>query len=300
MKKMIPIILIALIFIVGLGVLSYPLVSSVVNNLNDRSKAYQTQAEVETMPQKEIDSYIDGAEKYNASLTGTIVLTDPFDKAAYEQIGAHYEETLDLGGGLMGYVDIPKINVYLPIYHGTSEEILSIGAGHLNNTSMPIGGIGSHCVITAHSAYPSRTFFDYLTDLEDGDAFYLHVLNMTLKYRVNQIKVVLPSDVSDLYINENKDYCTLVTCTPYSVNTHRLLVRGERVENDLVEEEDAFDTTIQSVKADDGAIFFLGYKLSYLTTALIIGGFLLVVTIIVVVVIRRLRKTKKAHKGEDS
>ena len=251
MKKMIPIILIALIFIVGLGVLSYPLVSSVVNNLNDRSKAYQTQAEIETMPQKEIDSYIAGAEKYNASLTGTIVLTDPFDKAAYEQIGAHYEETLDLGGGLMGYVDIPKINVYLPIYHGR-------------------------------------------------DAFYLHVLNMTLKYRVNQIKVVLPSDVSDLYINENKDYCTLVTCTPYSVNTHRLLVRGERVENDLVEEEDAFDTTIQSVKADDGAIFFLGYKLSYLTTALIIGGFLLVVTIIVVVVIRRLRKTKKAHKGEDS
>ena len=293
MKKAIPIIIIALIFIVGLGVVSYPLISSVVNNLNDRSKAFQTQAEVETMPQKEIDAYIAGAEKYNASLTGTIVLTDPFDKEAYEQIGAHYEETLDLGGGLMGYVDIPKINVYLPIYHGTSEEILSIGAGHLNNTSMPIGGVGTHCVITAHSAYPSKTFFDYLTDMEEGDAFYLHVLDRTLKYQVDQIKVVLPNQVSDLYINESKDYCTLLTCTPYSVNTHRLLVRGERVENDLVEKEEEFDGTIQSVKADDGAVFFLGYKLSYLTTALIIGGFVLVVALIVVIAVRLTRKRKE-------
>lgn len=300
MKKVIPITLIALIFLVGLGVLSYPLVSSVVNNLNDRSQAYQTQAEIETMPQKEIDAYIAGAEKYNASLTGTIVLTDPFDKAAYEQIGAHYEETLDLGGGLMGYVDIPKINVYLPIYHGTSEEILSIGAGHLNNTSMPIGGIGTHCVITGHSAYPSKTFFDYLTDMKEGDAFYLHVLDKTLKYRVNQIKVVLPDQVSDLFISEDKDYCTLVTCTPYSVNTHRLLVRGERVENDKFDEEEAFDGTIKSIKADDGAIFFLGYKLSYLETALIIGSFVLVVTIIVIMAIRHSRKKKKTHKGEDS
>ena len=293
MKKAIPIIIIVLIFVVGLGVLSYPLISSVVNNLNDRSKAYQTKAEVETMPQKEIDAYIAGAEKYNASLTGTIVLTDPFDKEAYEQIGAHYEETLDLGGGLMGYVDIPKINVYLPIYHGTSEEILSIGAGHLNNTSMPIGGVGTHCVITAHSAYPSKTFFDYLTDMEEGDAFYLHVLDRTLKYQVDQIKVVLPNQVSDLYINESKDYCTLLTCTPYSVNTHRLLVRGERVENDLVEKEEEFDGTIQSVKADDGAVFFLGYKLSYLTTALIIGGFVLVVALIVVIAVRLTRKRKE-------
>lgn len=293
MKKAIPIIIIALIFIVGLGVLSYPLLSSVVNNLNDRSKAYQTQSELETMPQKEIDAYIAGAEKYNASLTGTIVLTDPFDKAAYEQIGAHYEETLDIGGGLMGYVDIPKINVYLPIYHGTSEEILSIGAGHLANTSMPIGGIGTHCVITGHSAYPSKTFFDYLTDLEEGDAFYLHVLDKTLKYRVNQIKVVLPDQVSDLFITEDKDYCTLVTCTPYSVNTHRLLVRGERVENDMVEKEEEFDGTIQSVKADDGAIFFLGYKLSYLTAALIIGGFVLTVVIVVVLIVWLTRKKKE-------
>lgn len=293
MKKAIPIIIIALIFIVGLGVLSYPLLSSVVNNLNDRSKAYQTQSELETMPQKEIDAYIAGAEKYNASLTGTIVLTDPFDKAAYEQIGAHYEETLDIGGGLMGYVDIPKINVYLPIYHGTSEEILSIGAGHLANTSMPIGGIGTHCVITGHSAYPSKTFFDYLTDLEEGDAFYLHVLDKTLKYRVNQIKVVLPDQVSDLFITEDKDYCTLVTCTPYSVNTHRLLVRGERVENDMVEKEKEFDGTIQSVKADDGAIFFLGYKLSYLTAALIIGGFVLTVVIVVVLIVWLTRKKKE-------
>ena len=293
MKKAIPIIIIALIFIVGLGVLSYPLLSSVVNNLNDRSKAYQTQSELETMPQKEIDAYIAGAEKYNASLTGTIVLTDPFDKAAYEQIGAHYEETLDIGGGLMGYVDIPKINVYLPIYHGTSEEILSIGAGHLANTSMPIGGIGTHCVITGHSAYPSKTFFDYLTDLEEGDAFYLHVLDKTLKYRVNQIKVVLPDQVSDLFITEDKDYCTLVTCTPYSVNTHRLLVRGERVENDMVEKEKEFDGTIESVKADDGAIFFLGYKLSYLTAALIIGGFVLTVVLVVVLIVWLTRKKKE-------
>ena len=124
---------------------------------------------------------------------------------------------------------MPKINVYLPIYHGTSEEILSKGAGHLQNTSLPVGGASTHSVISAHSGYPGETFFDYLTDMKVGDEFYVHILDRTLKYEVDQIEVVLPSEINSLRIVDGEDLVTLLTCTPYGVNTHRLLVRGKHL-----------------------------------------------------------------------
>ena len=233
MKRTLPIILIILIFLVGLGVLSYPLVSSMINNYFDRSAAHDKMVAAEGMPKEKIQQFFEEAEDYNRSLTDTVVLTDPFDMESYEKIGAHYDETFDIDGkGFIGYIEIPKINVFLPIYHGTDDEVLQKGAGHLHNTSLPIGGKNTHSVISAHSALPSKTLFDYLPDLEEGDEFKIYVLDRTLTYRVDQIKTVLPSEIDDLYVVSGKDLVTLMTCTPYTVNTHRLLVRGERVEDD--------------------------------------------------------------------
>ncbi|MBR1482430.1 MAG: class C sortase [Ruminococcus sp.] len=300
MKKKLPIIVIAIIFLAGLGVLLYPLVSSIVNNFNDRSQARQMEAEIEKMDAGKIARYFEEAEDYNASLTDTVVLTDPFDISAYEKIGAHYDEVFDLdGNGFIGYIDIPSIDVYLPIYHGTSDEVLKKGAGHLSNTSLPIGGESTHSVISAHSAFPSKTLFDYLIDMKEGDMFYIHVLDRVLAYRVDQIKTVLPENVTDLYVTKGKDYVTLLTCTPYTVNTHRLLVRGERVAGDDSAEksEKQLDTAVRTVQNDRNALFILGYKVSY--TAVMIGTavFVVLVGTVVFLLIRRGRKHKKDGEG---
>ena len=272
MKKRLLIILIIVIFTAGLGILLYPLLSSIVNNINDRSEARQKQMEVEKMDSDRINDLFADAESYNSSLTDTVVLTDPFD-------------------------------IDSPIYHGTSDEVLKKGAGHLNNTSLPIGGFGTHSVISAHSAYPSKTLFDYLLDMKEGDLFYIHVLDRVLEYRVDQIKTVLPNDVNDLYVVKGKDYVTLMTCTPYTVNTHRLLVRGERVPDDpdIVVEDDGSKSVNKTVKAVNNgrdSMYVLGYKLSYVTIIIGIGVFLLVVAAAVVLAVRRGRSRK--NKGGES
>ena len=304
MKKRLPFILIILIFVVGLGILLYPLVSSVINNINDRSEARQKQMDVEKMDSELIRNLFADAESYNSSLTDTVVLTDPFDIESYEKIGAHYEETFDIdGNGFIGYIDIPSIDVYLPIFHGTSEEVLKKGAGHLNNTSLPIGGEGTHSVISAHSAYPSKTLFDYLLDMDEGDLLYIHVLDRVLEYKVDQIKTVLPNDVNDLYVTKGKDYVTLMTCTPYTVNTHRLLVRGERVPDDpdIVVDDDGNKTVskdVRTVKSGRDSMYVLGYKLSYVTVIIGIAVFLAVIALVVIIAVRRVRR--RAKKGGES
>lgn len=293
MKRVLPLIIVIVIFLAGVGMLSYPLISSVVNNIATRQQADFYVEMTKEADTSEIDAMFETAQDYNDSLH-KIILTDPFDAESYGKIGEGYTESLDVdGNGLIGYVDIPKINVYLPIYHGTSLDILSKGAGHLEQTSLPIGGEGTHCVISAHSAFPGETFFDYLTDMEIGDEFYIHVLDRTLKYVVDDINVVLPDDVSNLYIDEEKDYVTLLTCTPYSVNTHRLLVRGVRAE---YEEEKQPGRKALSVENGAGSVYLLGYKLSYLTIGLSIGGFLLAVALIVFLFIRFGRKNKEAPR----
>lgn len=292
MKNKLPIIAIILIFVAGIGVLSYPLISAVINNIQARGKATAYMDKVESMPDPEIEEFFAQAQTYNESLLNNVILTDPFDAEAYEKIGANYEETLDTDGkGLIAYIDIPKINVYLPIYHGTSIEVLEKGAGHLENTSMPIGGKSTHSVISAHSAFPTQSFFDYLTELDEGDVFYIHVLNDTLKYEVDQIKVILPTDTSDLNIIEEEDHVTLLTCTPYSINTHRLLVRGVRVPND----ETPVDATPKVVKVGEGAIFFMGYEIPYWEATIILGVFIAVVVITVILIVRKNSKKKSKH-----
>lgn len=300
MKRKLAIFGIILIFIAGIGTMSYPLVSSVINNIDSRNHVEEYTKTTKQMSSEETLEMFKQAEEYNHSLTNNVIITDPFDEKAYKKIGANYENALNVdGNGLIGYIDIPKINVYLPIYHGTAEDILAKGAGHLQNTSLPIGGESTHSVISAHTAYPGETFFDYLTDMEEGDEFYVHVLDRVLKYEVDSIKVVLPEETDDLRVVKGKDYVTLLTCTPYSVNTHRLLVRGKRVDYD----DSKYITTGASAASfgNDG-IFFLGYKVPYWAAALIIVGFVALVVIIVIIRLKRSKKKKRytdKNKGED-
>ena len=284
MKRYLPIIAIVLIFLIGLGVLCYPLVSSVINNIGIRNEAKIAHQTAENMEPEEITDLFEEADNYNKSLLNTVILTDPFDEEAYAAVTQHYEETFNTGGnGLIGFIDIPKINVYLPIYHGTSTEVLERGAGHLENTALPIGGKDTHSVISAHSAFPTETFFDYLTDMKEGDRFYIHVLNRTLTYQVDQIKVVLPDDTHDLYVEEGRDLVTLLTCTPYTINTHRLLVRGERV-------EDTDPGEVSSVSTGSDHFFILGYKITYVAAVCVIAMFLLLVSGTVFVILRLNKK----------
>lgn len=298
MKRYLPIIAIVLIFFVGLGILTYPLISSVINNIGIRNEAKVAYTQAQSMESEEKKALFDEAERYNKSLLSTVILTDPFDEEAYAAVTQHYEETFNAGdNGLIGFIDIPKINVYLPIYHGTSTEVLSRGAGHLENTAFPIGGKNTHSVISAHSAYPTETFFDYLTDMKEGDLFYVHVLDRVLTYQVDQIKVVLPDNTHDLYVEDGRDLVTLLTCTPYSINSHRLLVRGTRVED-----KDPGEMT--TVSTGDNYLFFLGYKIPFVTAGIVIAAFLLFVVGVVFIALR-LRRNKapawaKDKKGGDT
>ncbi len=287
MKKKIGLIFVILLFIVGVDVMSYPMISAMINNnaLAQESEVYYNT--VKNMDNKRYRKLLSQAKTYNESLTDNVIITDPFDEEAYRKIGANYEKTLDVDGkGLIGYVEIPKISVNLPVYHGTSEKILQKGAGHLQNTSLPIGGKSTHSVISAHTGMPTATMFDYLTEMKKGDAFYIRVIGKTLKYKVDQIKVVLPEKTQDLHIVKGEDHITLLTCTPYGLNTHRLLVRGVRVPMDKSDEEQ----TIQQATFRDGYMYLFGYRIPYWVVTIVIVGFVLLVATIVFVVVRKNKK----------
>lgn len=295
MKKRLPIIGIVLVLLAGIGVLSYPLISSVINNFASRSQAEEYTKTVKLMPSEQSEKMIEEARRYNASLSNNLIITDPFDQEQYKKISGEYESVLNVDdSGLIGYIDIPCINVYLPIYHGTDEHILAKGAGHVQNTSLPVGGESTHSVISAHSAFPGETFFDYLTDMKEGNEFYVHILDRTLKYEVDQIKVILPEETDDLRIIEGGDYVTLLTCTPYSINTHRLLVRGTRVEYD----DSEYITTGASVISFQDYLYLLGYKIPYWAAGTFIGA--VIVGIIVLIVVLRRKSKKKSSKNKHS
>lgn len=291
MKKRIGLIFVILLFVVGIGTMSYPMISAMINNhaLAQESRVYYNT--VKNMDNKRYRELLSQAKTYNESLTDNVIITDPFDEEAYRKIGANYEKTLDVdGNGLIGYVEIPKISVNLPIYHGTSEKILQKGAGHLQNTSLPIGGKSTHSVISAHTGMPTATMFDYLTEMKKGDAFYIRVIGKTLKYEVDQIKVVLPEKTQDLHIVKGEDHITLLTCTPYGLNTHRLLVRGVRVPMDKSDEEE----TIQQATFRDGYMYLFGYRIPYWVVTIVIVGFVLLVATIVFVVVRKNKRKLQA------
>lgn len=292
MKRKLAVCGIVLIFLAGIGVLNYPLVSSVINNYVSRNSVEEYTKKVAQLPDKKTGELIEEAKKYNNSLSNNLILTDPFDQEAFQKIGADYQKVLNINDdGLIGYIDIPKINVYLPIYHGTDSKVLAKGAGHLQNTSLPVGGESTHSVISAHSAYPCETFFDYLTDMQVGDEFYIHIIDRTLKYQVDQIEVILPEEVNLLRIVKGDDLVTLLTCTPYSVNTHRLLVRGKRVEYD---DTKYAETGVSLASFDNGYIFFLGYKIPYVVAGVVIATFVAVVVFVIVLIVKHSRKKAKS------
>ncbi len=220
-------LILACVFLAGLAILLYPSVSSWWN-ARVQSKAVASYADaIARLDPADYSAYLEAAEAYNERLReigSAAALASP------ELAGEEYWELLDAAGtGIMGYVTIEKIHVRLPIYHGTDADVLQAGAGHLRGSSLPVGGEGTHCVIAAHRGMPSAKLFTDIDQLEVGDMFTVTVLNRTITYQVDQIAVVLPDEAEKLYIRDGEDYCTLMTCTPYGVNTHRLLVRGVRI-----------------------------------------------------------------------
>ena len=225
MRKNLSTIILILIFLEGLSVMLYPSVSDAVNRKH-QSRAVAGYAEdVEQLSDADYQTYFDAADAYNRQLNTT-------PNAFYKpDLVSGYAQTLDISGtGIMGYITIPKISVELPIYHGTDEGVLQVAAGHLEGSSLPVGGAGTHAVISAHRGLPSAKLFTNLDELEVGDRFTITVLNRVLTYEVDQISIVLPTEIDQLLPTEGMDYVTLMTCTPYGINTHRLLVRGKRVE----------------------------------------------------------------------
>jgi len=220
-------VLLVVILLAGLSLLLYPSVSDYWNSFR-QSKVISNYAD--TVHEIDPDRYkhlIDAAQKYNETLLGR---TNEF--LLSDEQKEQYEELLNVSGiGAMGYIEIPSIKCSLPIYHGTSDAVLSIAVGHLEWTSLPVGGEGTHCVLSGHRGLPSAKLFTDLNKVNTGDVFILRILDEILTYEVDQIKIVEPHVTENLLIEEGKDYCTLVTCTPYGINTHRLLVRGRRIDN---------------------------------------------------------------------
>lgn len=235
-KKALLIVIAIVVLLIGIGIMLYPLISNLYENAYHSEVIQSYQEDVNALNNEQLQEELKKARRYNDALHDLILKEDPFT-TEFEVQNVDYENLLNINrDGVMSYVEIPEIDVYLPIYHGTTDDVLERGVGHIINTSLPIGGKSTHCVISAHSGSPSATLFTRLDELKEGDEFYLYTLSEKLSYEVDQIKTVLPHETDDFRIVEGQDYVTLVTCTPYGINTHRLLVRGHRIANDISEE----------------------------------------------------------------
>ena len=289
-------IIIALSILAGIAMLIYPWASNYLMQKNAKESIVAYEESVADVEDTELESEWEAAWDYNTKVQHSQVqLTDPFDPTALTaedmDTASDYNKVLNLNGdGIMGYIDIPAISVYLPIFHGTFDESLAAGTGHLSGSSLPIGGDSTHCVITGHTGLTSAKLFTDLTELEEGDLFFLHVLDETLAYEVVEIQVVKPDDTEPLLIQDGRDLVTLVTCTPYGVNTHRLFVTGERTEYTVeayAEQED---------KASDNMVSSEWMR-SY-TRAILIGLAIVAALGIVAAIIRRMLR-KRRRKGRN-
>ena len=280
--------------IIGLAILLYPLIARLITKYNGTEAVLNYQKNISNASQNDKEKQLENAQKYNKDLKTVVVKEE--DKVGY----VNYLETLNIDKA-MGYINIPKINVYLTIYHGTGDSVLEVGIGHLENTSLPVGGEGTHAVLTGHTGLVKQKLFDDIHKLEIKDKFYIYVLDQKLTYEVDQIKVVEPSDESDLKIVEGQDYVTLVTCTPYGVNSHRLLVRGKRVPNEDEQAQNKATSSIESrtevVTIDDKKNInniLEKFKIYSLVISIII--IVLVVAIILINSRKRKRKNMKLEK----
>lgn len=259
MKKVISIILVCII-VTGIGILLYPIISNSVNSYYNLSNIKKYNNNVKSLNNNEINNMLNKAIEYNNA-----VATSSYNNGIinygeqYKKVISSYDNILNFENGIIGYIEIPRINVYLPIYHGDLKDVLTKGAAHMKGTSFPIGGKGTHAVISAHSGYPQQKFFDDLDNLKKDDTFRITVLDKKLEYKVKKINIVKPSDTSHTKIKQNKDLVTLVTCYPYGINSHRLLVTGERQYNN--------DISNKSVIQKNNDIK-ISYKISFIPIVL--------------------------------
>lgn len=220
-------VLIVLVMCTGVGLLAYPTVANWWNERHATRAMAQYESQLETLDEAYIEEMLARARAYNEKLA-----REPARWTPSEEMAAEYYECLDITGtGIMGYTEIPKIGVKLPVYHGDSDEVLAQALGHMEGSSLPVGGAGTHAVISGHTGLPQMKLFTKLDTLKTGDKFSINILGRVFEYEVDQILVTLPEEMENLDIDEDADYVTLLTCTPYGVNTHRLLVRGTRVES---------------------------------------------------------------------
>jgi sortase A len=260
------------VFLVGLSLLLYPTVSNWWNQHHQTQVIANYQAAVAELDDTSTQEMLAAAQQYNNTLAQRVNRYEPT-----EEEEAQYQSLLNVGeDGVMGYLEIDAIDVSLPIYHGTGEEVLAVGVGHLESSSLPIGGSGTHTVLSGHRGLPSAKLFTDLDQLTIGDTFVIRVLSEVLTYEVDQIVIVEPEDVTDLEIVEGEDYCTLLTCTPYGINSHRLLVRGHRIETEE-------DKATYHLTAD-------GVETSPLLAASVVAVPMLLILLIVLLVSTRRRK----------
>lgn len=286
--------LFALLFLVGLGVLTYPTISNQWNTYRQNQLISTYQETVAAMTPEDFSTEWEQANALNATITENNIYGDVFGEDEEDNEMSAYRQALNIrGDGIMGYLTIPKINVKLSIYHGTADSVLQTGVGHLNGTSLPIGGQGTHSVLAAHRGLPSSKLFTDVDQLEEGDVFYIKVLDETLAYQVDQILPMVESTDMDtlseaLAIDDNEDYVSLFTCTPYGVNTHRLIVRGTRIPYEPTEITD--DNTPAGVVVEAVKDYYMLYLIAGLVVALIL------------ILLLRLIFRRKRNKGvkEDS
>ena len=245
-KENIPFIFFTLLFLIGFGIMLYPVLSNALSQISYNETISSYEQSVSDENSSLYQSMIQEAVHYNEKLT-TSSIVDVFSDPEITN-SEEYMDILNLNrDGVMGYISVPKIDIKIPIYHGTSSEVLSKGVGHLEGSSFPVGGESTHAILSAHRGLPSARLFTDLDQLEVGDKFYIYILDQVYTYQVDQVLVIEPSETDALQIQDGKDLVTLVTCTPYGVNTHRLLVRGERVEElaeQVIESESNRDLTI--------------------------------------------------------
>ena len=262
-------IILILVFLVGLGVLLYPGFSNWWNSRVQSRAIVDYEAALAQLTPQDYTAEFEKADAYNSALRA---LAAPLSD--YAQAPGYADAVNVSGSGMMGYITIPRISVKLPIYHGTSDAVLAGAAGHLEGTSLPVGGESTHAVISAHRGLPSAKLFTNLDALKEGDTFTIKILDRTLTYQVDQIRIVEPDDLSELSVVEGQDYVTLLTCTPYGINTHRLLVRGVRIDN-----------------ADGPTFTSEAYELdSAMLTPIVAAPLLLILLIILLVKYRRKRR----------
>ena len=288
MKKKIPGIIFGLMFLIGFGILVYPTVADQWNTYRQSRLISSYENTIEEMEPEDFTAEWEKARSFNGTLTQNSIYGDVFGGEDQKLEETEYWQVLNVGGdGVMGYLSIPKINIKLSIYHGTSAQVLQTGVGHLNGTKLPIGGESTHSVLAAHRGLPSARLFTDIDQLEKGDKFYIHVLDETLAYQVDQILDMVDKDDTEtlekaLQIEEGKDQVTLFTCTPYGVNSHRLLVRGTRVPYEGEEEVSStpVDTMLQAVE-------------NYYMLYLILG---LSVTLLIILFLRILMRPGKKNR----